>query len=153
MNDQPSTVFMTHAEDDEPGRVYFDRLFGSSRIRANWCPYTEGRTYPHLHGIRRAIESSSSLFVVLSRALESNGHTRYWISFEAGIAVGMNRPVWVFEPASEEIDVPVPGAWDYLYRRALTETVKTFQFERIVKSAGTEYPIADSDEWFSEHLQ
>lgn len=148
MTSAPPSVFMTHSKDDEPGRVFFDRMFAGSGIRANWYPYTEGRTFPHIAGIRSAIEAASSLFVVLSRPMERKPRTRSWVSYEAGIAVGLNRPVWVFEPVGERVDIPVPGAWGYLQRPPLTSTLRTFPFERIIKSAGTEYPIADTDVWF-----
>jgi hypothetical protein len=142
------SVFMTHAKDDKSGSDFFDHPFASSNVQANWYPYTGGRTYPHIFGIRSAIEASSSLFVVLSKEMETKAHTRSWVSYEAGIAVGMNRPVWVFEPVGQRIDIPVPGAWGYLQRPPETATAMTFPFERIVKSAGTEYPMADSEVWF-----
>lgn len=144
----PPSVFMSHAKDDEAGKSFFNKLFASSRIKANWYHYTDGRTFPHILGIRSAIGSSSALFVVLSRQMEQRPHTRSWISYEAGIAVGMNRPVWVFEPIGQRIEIPVPGAWGYLQRPADTSTLKTFPFERIVKSAGTEFPMTGSDIWF-----
>lgn len=139
---------MSHARDDTAGNNFFNQLFASSGIRANWYPYTDGRTFPHILGIRRAVSTSSAVFVVLSKSMEERPHTRSWVSYEAGIAVGMNRPVWVFEPIGQKIGIPVPGAWGYLQRPEETSTLRTFPFERIVKSAGTEFPIADSDVWF-----
>lgn len=142
------TVFMAHSGKDDLGRIFFDRLFASSGARANWYPYTEGRTYPHSVGIRKAIEAASSLFVVLSKPMEERPQTRSWVSYEAGIAVGLNRPIWVFEPVGQSIEIPVPGAWGYLQRPGMTSTFRTFPYQQIVTSAGMEFPKADSDAWF-----
>ncbi len=144
----PRRVFMAHSSEDKAGRAFFDRLFASSGVIANWYPYTEGRSFPHSVGIRKAIEASSSVFVVLSKEMEPKGQTRSWVSYEAGIAVGLNRPIWVFEPIGQRIELPVPGPWGYLQRPETTSTFRTFPYQLIVSSAGTEYPRADSDVWF-----
>lgn len=139
---------MAHSGEDKAGRAFFDRLFASSGVIANWYPYTDGRSFPHSVGIRKAIEESSSLFVVLSKEMEPKGQTRSWVSYEAGIAVGLNRPIWVFEPIGQKIELPVPGPWGYIQRPETTSTFRTFPYQLIVSSAGTQYPRADSDVWF-----
>lgn len=131
------------------GRTFFDRLFASAGVRANWYPYTGGPTFPHSKGIREAIATASSLFVVLSKPMVDLPHVRSWVSFEAGLAVGLGRPVWVFEPIDEQIEIPVPGAFAYLQRPLQTSTLRTFPYETIIGSAGTRFPDpGESDVWF-----
>jgi hypothetical protein len=145
----PPTVFMAHSKEDSEGREFFDRLFSGAGVRAYWYPYPEGPTIPHSKGIRRAIKESSAVFVVLSKPMEVHPHIRSWVSFESGIAVGLDRPIWVFERFDEFVDIPVPGAFGYLQRPLTTTQLQTFPFGRIISSAGTRYPPAEgSDVWF-----
>ncbi len=147
--DTPPTVFMAHSKEDSAGREFFDKLFSGAGVRAYWYPYPEGPTIPHSKGIRKAIEESNALFVVLSKPMETKPHIRSWVSFEAGIAVGMDRPIWVFEKFDESVDIPVPGSFGYLQRPEMTTQLRTFPFGRIVSSAGTKYPSTEGSEvWF-----
>lgn len=141
------TVFMAHSSEDMEGPAFFDRLFAAAGVRAYWYPYPSGRTYPHYLGIRKAIEEAKSLFVVLSKPMEVKPQTRSWVSFEVGIAVGLGKPVWVFEGMNEVVNIPVPAAAGYLQRPASTSTLRTFVFGDLVKSAGTSFPEPSSDIW------
>jgi hypothetical protein len=145
----PPTVFMAHSRDDDEGWTFFDHLFAAAGVRAYWYPFPEGRTYPHWKGILKSITEAASLFVVLSKPMESKPHTRSWVSFEAGIAKGLGRPIWVFEDLREKVDIPVPGATGYLQRPSKATTLKTEVFEGLVTSAGTEPPpFRGGEVWF-----
>jgi hypothetical protein len=145
---------MAHSRDDEDGRSFFDHLFAAAGVRAYWYPFPEGRTYPHWKGILKSITEAASLFVVLSKPMESKPHTRSWVSFEAGIAKGLGRPIWVFEDVRETVDIPVPGAAGYLQRPTKATTLKTEVFEELVTSAGTEPPpFRGGEVWFKGACQ
>jgi hypothetical protein len=145
--ERPS-VFIAHSSEDKSGPAFFDKMFAAAGVRAYWYPYPSGRTYPHYIGICRAIKEAESLFVVLSKPMELKPHTRSWVSFEVGVAIGLGKNVWVFEPPHVQVEIPVPAATGYLQRPETTTTLRTFVFGDLVKSAGTTFPPPSGSVWF-----
>lgn len=136
---------MSHSKDDEVGRTFFDKLFSSSVHHAYWYSW-EGPKPPHANSIREAIDKSASVFVILSKQMDQP-HTRSWVSYEVGIACGLNKRVWVFEPeniAPDFIDVPVPFLTGYIQYPLKLNKKRTFPYNNLVESAGIAIPTDPS---------
>ncbi len=134
-------VFMSHSKDDQNGRDFFDKLFSSTEHRAFWYSW-EGPKPPHAKSIRDAIEGSASVFVILSKPMEKP-YTRSWVGYEVGIASGLNKNVWVFEPAwikPDFVDVPVPFLTGYIQYPQKIDKKTIFPYISLVESAGTAIP-------------
>jgi hypothetical protein len=64
--------------------------------------------------IRKDIENSRAIFVVLSQNVENIPHTRDWVACETGYA--QNKDIWVFEPYSQygKISIIIPFLRHYV---------------------------------------
>ena len=138
----PPQVFIAHSKDDKEGELFFTKLLGAAGLKQYWYPYTEGVLPPHAPGIRKAIDASAAVFVLLSKGMEQ-GHTRPWIGFEVGVGFALKRPVWVFEPVGESIAVPVPFATGYVQRVEALTTARTFPYTDVVQSVLTGEIVVD----------
>lgn len=136
-----SRVFMSHSKEDNDGRAFFDKLFSSFQHEAYWYSW-EGPTPPHTKTLLEAIRASSSMFVLLSKPMERK-FTRSWVGYEVGLAVALNKNVWVFEPTHKPrdfIDVPVPYLTGYIEYPERLDTKNMFPFANVVRDAGVSIP-------------
>jgi len=90
------------------------------------------------------------VFVLLSPGMEARPHTRSWVAWEAGVAHGLGRPVWIFENVRQRIEVPVPWCDGYIQWGGAPTPLGTFVMSNLVRSAGGVVPSMDptSDTWF-----
>jgi hypothetical protein len=58
--------------------------------------------------IRRQIQKSEALFVILSKGLIAREHTQNWVAYEIGVAAGCEPPKPVFVITGEKVEFPVP---------------------------------------------
>ena len=143
-------VFLVHSSADREARPYLSAFFTKAGIQGYWYPFPEGKSYPPAPRIVRAIERSAAVFVVLSKGMEAKPWTRSWVAWEAGVARGMGRPIWVFENVREAVDVPVPSCDGYVQWRTVTTSLQTHVIGELVRGAGCVVPDMepDSDVWF-----
>lgn len=143
-------VFMVASRDDREARHFFNEFFTATEVPAYWYPYPEGRSYPQAPRIFRAIERSAGLFVLLSPAMEARPPTRSWVAWEAGVAHGLGRPVWVFENLRQQVDVPVAWCDGYVQWGGAPTPLGTFVLSNLVRSAGGVVPSMEpsSETWF-----
>jgi hypothetical protein len=148
-------VFMIHSGEDRLGRRYLDEFFTGAGVPAYWYPFPEGKSYPPAPRILRAIERSAGVFVVLSKGMEAKSHTRSWVAWEAGVAHGLKRPVWVFENVRDKIGVPIPSCEGYVQWGDVPNSLATFVVKNLVRSAGNVVPNMDpgSPVWFEAVCQ
>jgi hypothetical protein len=142
-------VFVSHSSKDDDGKDFLQRLFGSVSHKAFFYSW-EGPRPPHAETLRKRIEDSISVFVLLSPPLEET-YTLAWVAYEVGIAVGLGKPVWVLErfigsrgPLGLEaaIDVPVPGLTGYIERPDTLKELHTEPYYSLVASGGVGIPTS-----------
>lgn len=131
-------VFISHSKEDDQGRVFFDKLFGSVEHEGYWYSW-EGPTPPHAKTIIEAIKGSASVFVILSKPME-NPYTRSWVGYEVGVAAALGKNIWVFEPVEENVSVPVPYVTGYIQYPTTLDEKRVFPYHTLVKSAGVTIP-------------
>ena len=125
-------VFISHSKDD-PNLDFFHRVFSGITTRSVWMEFEEIASPPY-ETIKRKVNESDAIWVLLSRYLLRRAHTNNWVSFEIGLA--SNRPrlaflpltlpqtgidIYVFEPSSSPVDFPVPCCNFYMPYEGSTE--------------------------------
>lgn len=78
--------------------------------------------------IRRQIQHSEALFVILSKGLTAREHTQNWVAFEIGVAAGCEPPKPVFVIIGENVVFPVPYLNHY-FPYSITNRPFEFQIE------------------------
>lgn len=78
--------------------------------------------------IRKQIQKSEALFVILSRGLIAREHTQNWVAFEIGVAAGCEPPKPVFAIIGENVVFPVPYLNHY-FPYSITNKPTGFQKE------------------------
>jgi hypothetical protein len=86
---------------------------------------------PNWLWIKREIQKSDALFVILSRGLVAQEHTQNWVAFEIGVAAGCEPPKPVFVITGESVRFPVPYLDHYF---PYSMTVKTPRFAGVPDS-------------------
>lgn len=152
-------VFVSHSQRDEDGIAFLSSLFRSVPHQARLYSWDSPRP-PHADTIRSRIEESESLFVLLSPHLE-RAHTRAWVTWEVGVAVGAGKNVWALEKligvsgaplmlGLRTVDLPVPGVTGYIERPSRLPTLQTEPYFSLVKDAGTRIPVDPDGEEIPE---
>lgn len=110
-----SQIFISHSGKDEEIKNFITKGFAITNVRSIFMEF-EKATGKDINKdtILKEIQSSAALFVILSKNVVENQHTRDWINFECGSAVG--KDVWVFEPSdqTDKIDVVIPSTRNYV---------------------------------------
>lgn len=107
-------VFISHSKED-PNSEFFHKIFSGTNIKSVWLEF-EDITPPPASFIRDRINESDAVFVLRSEQLASIHWTRNWVSFEVGLAANLRKhifaplgiDIYVFDPADQKIDFPVP---------------------------------------------
>ena len=110
-------IFVSHSQDDENLKGYFNKIFASSPVKAVYEEYEQLISGDvTVEKIKQDIDTSNAVFVLLSENVERKPHTRDWIAFEAGYACAKRKEVWVFEPADEfgKLSFITPGLSHYI---------------------------------------
>lgn len=137
-------VFISHSKEDDVGRAFFDRFFGSCDQHKGFWYSWEGPQPPHSIKLRDEIKKSKSIFVILSKGMETP-HTRIWIGYEVGLAAALEKKVWIFEPENQNIDVPVPFVTGYIKYNSQPKTKQMYPFHTLVENAGLKIPRLQFD--------
>jgi len=64
--------------------------------------------------IRRSIKSCDAVFLFLTDEVMMTEHTKNWVIFEDGLALGTEKQVFLFERAGKPLKYPVPYLTDYM---------------------------------------
>lgn len=94
---------------------FFSRIGARSNVRLVFEEIEKLVTgFVNAPKIRRDIEASSAIFLLLSKHVQLIPHTRDWIMWESG--VGHNKDIWVFENYSDhgQISVTIPFLRHYV---------------------------------------
>lgn len=108
-------IFVSHSARDTALVDFFSRIGARSNVRLVFEEIEKLVTGSvNAPKIRRDIEASSAIFLLLSKHVQSIPHTRDWIVWESG--VGHNKDIWVFENHSDhgQISVVIPFLRHYV---------------------------------------
>jgi uncharacterized protein YcfJ len=108
-------IFVSHSKQDEELKYFFLKAFSGTQVKSVFEEFEEiMKTTISIDDVKRDIENSRAVFVILSHNVEKLHHTRDWVAFETGAA--KNKDVWVFEPYSQygQISVIVPSVRNYV---------------------------------------
>ena len=135
-------VFISHSRHD-PNLSFFKEIFAILPTESKWMELENIEPPPSL-SIRREINESDAVFVLLSEELVDLQHTSNWVSFEVGLAANHNLSedasgnnkekqrldVWVFEPLDKDIAFAVPYLTHYM-RYYLAQETTTWLRDRL----------------------
>ena len=136
-------VFISHSKDD-PNLDFFHRIFSGMKTRSVMMEF-EKITPPSYEIIRRKVNESDAVWVLLSDYLLERLHTNNWVSFEIGLAANRQKSifplyppqigieVYVFESLGRQIDFPVPYCNYYMPYEGNREELKFLR--NVIKAA------------------
>ena len=135
--DRSLFVFDSHSSRDNNGMAFLDSMFSSTKHQRFRYSFTENEP-PHSETIKKAIGTSSSVIVTLSRFM-TKPHTAMWVGYEVGTAHDLSKNIIVFENfESDWINLPVPYVDAYIQRpKKLTSFSEPFK--TIAESAGMQF--------------
>ena len=113
-----SRIFISHSQKDEDIISLFSKVFGSTHVRSIFMEY-EKMVHGHdikSEDIKKEMQNSAALFIILSKNVKNNAHTRDWILWESGVAASLGKDIWIFELNSDfgKIDVVIPYFTHYI---------------------------------------
>jgi len=108
-----ASIFISHSKRDKPTVDAFCNVFARTQLRAFLAEFEAYAVPPWLQ-IKNWVQQSSSLFVLLSSHLQETPYTQNWVSYEVGLACGLDKPVWVYEQWRSPVIFPVPYLTDYV---------------------------------------
>jgi len=135
-------IFGSHSKNDKEIIHFFLEAFAGTRVKPVFEEFeAEPPTGVSAEKIKRDIDVSNAVFVILSKNIESLKHTRDWINWECGVA--RNKPIWVFEPLATlgSVSVVVPSFSHHAvfdvsdeWRRYLREIIDSFDDSHVLKT-------------------
>jgi hypothetical protein len=139
-----AAIFVSHSSRDSNGIEFLRSLCTSTGVKGHFYSW-DGTSPPHGATIRERIDESQALVVLLSPELEKSHASIAWVGFEVGVAIGLERPVWVLErligPGRADIvEVPVPGLTGYIERPGALEKAQTEPYYSLVAQGGLGVP-------------
>lgn len=117
-------VFISHSKDD-PNLNFFYKIFAGLNTKGVWMEF-EHMSSPPCNQIKKNINQSDAIFVLLSEQLLEKQHTTNWVAFEIGLACNSafrRVDVYVFEPMSMKFDFPVPFCNYYMPYEGRSEEI------------------------------
>jgi len=109
-----SSIFIAHSRRDKILAPWFDRVFAREpRVGAVQFEFELVAVNP-IQELYSRLQSSVALFVLLSPEVMITLQTSNWIAAETGLARGLGKPIWAFEPLSSPVKFPVPFVDHYV---------------------------------------
>lgn len=106
-------IFISHSRFDTDILIPFDEIFAGTNVRRIRVEFESYELPPWIF-IRDSILRSSAVFLLLGPNVNQSPYTQNWISYEVGLACGLNKPVWVFERIDQPINFPIPFLNHYM---------------------------------------
>jgi hypothetical protein len=113
-------VFISHSKDDHDGKRFIGLVCSNAGMKTEMVEYSQ-TSIVDADLVRKAIDGCQALFVMMSKHMVDQGHTRNWIAFEMGIAYSMNKPIFVLENSADHVAFGVPRV-DYYILYSDTES-------------------------------
>jgi hypothetical protein len=106
-------IFLSHSKDDNKQLNAIDATFGKSLLKTYQANF-ENQNIPVSQDIKKEIEKSKVMVVLLGPNAQAKEVTKIWISWEIGLMIQQGKPVWVLEDYRSKVDMPVPDLTHYL---------------------------------------
>jgi len=110
-------VFISHSRRDKELVYNIVKVLYRANVSAFVAEFEELGEYGKLTAddLRREIQSSDIVALLLTRSVTASPYTRNWVTYEVSVAHALNKPVWVFESEQEFVqDFPIPHV-DYYF--------------------------------------
>ncbi len=105
-------IFVSHSKHDSDIVNFFSKAFATSRngVKADIMEFEDlERKYAGREIAQRITNpDTQAVFVLLGPGVRGALHTENWVTFEVGVASGLGKDVWVFEPLVNNVEFPVP---------------------------------------------
>ncbi|MFX1452897.1 MAG: hypothetical protein ACFFCM_18815 [Promethearchaeota archaeon] len=95
-----TSIFISHSKKDAEIRSFFEGIFATTHIKAFFKEIEGFSSKEPSEEIKRNIQNSNAVFVLLGEKVQKLRHTNDWVAWESGVAKGLNKDIWVFEPSS-----------------------------------------------------
>ena len=107
---------MSHSQKDTKIREFFGCIFATTHVKAFFKEIEGFDSKKHSDEIRRNIKNSNAVFVLLGKNVQKYRFTNDWVIWETGIAKGLNKDIWVFEPSNlfRTLKVVIPEVTHYV---------------------------------------
>lgn len=105
-----TSIFVSHSQKDTKIRDFFGTVFATTKVKAIFKEIEGFSSTSQSSEIKRNIQDSKAVFILLGKYVQKLSHTRDWVISESGIAEATDKDIWVFEPLSllGKIDVIIP---------------------------------------------
>lgn len=130
-------VFVSHSRRDSKLRQYLDSSFASSNVQAIRVEFEDYEITP-CEFIRRSVEASESVFLLLGANVTHSIYTTNWIAYEIGLAAALHKDVWVFERYDSVVPFPVPMV-DHYVQYALRNHRDLSLLRQIIAAYASDY--------------
>ncbi len=103
-------ILVSHSKLDSDIVNFFTAAFATSKgVNADFMEFEdlEGKNAGREIAGRIKNPDTQAVFVLLGPGVRNALHTENWVTFEVGVACGIGRDVWVFEPF-DNIKFPIP---------------------------------------------
>jgi hypothetical protein len=105
-------IFASHSKLDKDIVSFFTAAFATSKknVKADFMEFEnlQGKYAGSEISQRIKHPETQAVFVLLGPNVKQALHTENWITFEVGVASGVGKDVWVFEPLSDTVEYPIP---------------------------------------------
>jgi len=109
-------IFISHSAIDTEYRNFVAQAGASTKVKLIFEEIEKIADFKQINSekIKKDIQDSIAVFIILSRNVNNQTHTRDWVLWESGIAC--SKDVWVFEEASEsgQVSVLMPSLRHYV---------------------------------------
>jgi hypothetical protein len=113
-------VFISHSQHDDDIKNFFSNIFTHIGLQAKYMEWEDlDRKYAGVEIMQYICSYETvAVLLLLGRNLQfppalTRRYTHNWVIFEAGLAAGAGKPIWVFEAVNDNIKFPVPLVTDY----------------------------------------
>jgi len=113
-------VFISLSQHDHDVKNFFSDIFTDIGLQTKYMEWealdSRYAGADIMHYIRS--DDTVALLLFLGKNLQfppalTHRYTLNWVIFEAGLAAGAGKPIWVFEASCDNIKLPVPLVTDY----------------------------------------
>lgn len=106
-------IFISHSKDERELLNELEGIFSKAGIKQYIASF-EDQAPPVSENIKKQINRSRAMMVVLGPEAYSNDVTKIWIAWEAGIALQHEIPIWIFEDVNSQVEMFIPNFTNYV---------------------------------------
>lgn len=109
-------IFVSHSQKDTEIRGFFGTIFATTHVKAFFKEIEGFRSKKYSDEIKKNIQNSNAFFILLGKNGQKLRHTNDWVTWESGVAKGVNKDIWVFKPSNlfGKLKVVIPDVNHYV---------------------------------------